>query len=484
MATALTTAIDGMRNAVQADEVHWESLGEQRREIGRISSMVENSGLGMVFVDTKGVVRYLNPAVREIFDKIAADLPASPDAILGQPAASLSRDPEVQRYAKANPSELPWKKSLEVGSEHIELHATAIFDEDEAHIGTMTTWDLVTEQVVNLRERQELVARQQAEKDLAEAELQDHVDTLLEAVQAAATGDLTTEITVSGSTAIGQMGEGLGAFLESLKQSMLSIGETTEQLSAAAIQLSATSEELDLNANETSQQACQAASSAGVVSLSVQSVSAGTEELGASIREIASNSGLAANIVREAVNRTEATAAVVAQLGESSQEIGNVLKLITSISDQTNLLALNATIEAARAGEAGKGFAVVANEVKGLAEETARATDEISGKIDAIQTAAVKSAGAIKEVAEVINQINDISSSIATAVEEQTATTGEIGRSVAEAASSTESISSAIGTVANAAESTASGVTESSKVSGNLAQIASDLRSLVSRFQV
>ncbi len=170
------------------------------------------------------------------------------------------------------------------------------------------------------------------------------------------------------------------------------------------------------------------------VSKSVQTVAASAEEMTASIKEIARNAHEAARVATSAVRVAEVTSGTISKLGDSSIEIGKVIKVITSIAEQTNLLALNATIEAARAGEAGKGFAVVANEVKELAKETAKATEDISRKIDAIQGDTTEAVKAIKEIRGIIGQVNDISTTIASAVEEQTATTNEIGRNVAQAA--------------------------------------------------
>src|SRR5579884_3876613 len=174
----------------------------------------------------------------------------------------------------------------------------------------------------------------------------------------------------------------------------------------------------------------------------------------ASIREISKSANEAALIASRAVTTADATNKTVARLGDSSLEIGKVIKVITSIAQQTNLLALNATIEAARAGEAGKGFAVVANEVKELAKETARATEDIGQKIEAIQHDTRVSVDAIAQIGNIIKEINDISNNIAAAVEEQTVTTNEISRNVTEAANGTTDIASNIAGVATAAQDT------------------------------
>src|SRR5439155_15096531 len=175
-----------------------------------------------------------------------------------------------------------------------------------------------------------------------------------------------------------------------------------------------------------------ASAAAEQVSRNVTTVSTAAEEMGASIKEIAKNANEAARIATSAVKVAERTNTTVAKLGESSAEIGNVVKVITSIAQQTNLLALNATIEAARAGEAGKGFAVVANEVKELAKQTAKATEDIGRKIVAIQTDTKGAVEAIGRIGAIINQIHDLQNTVASAVEEQTATTNEIGRNVSE----------------------------------------------------
>lgn len=205
--------------------------------------------------------------------------------------------------------------------------------------------------------------------------------------------------------------------------------------------------------------------------------------MSASIREIAQNATAASRVASQAVTAAKTTNDTVSELGLSSAEIGNVVKVITSIAQQTNLLALNATIEAARAGEAGKGFAVVAGEVKDLAQETARATEDIARRIDAIQLDTGRAMSAIGEISGIIHQIDEFKETIAAAVEEQNATTNEMNRNVTEAAERTGEIAEGITTVAESTRATVEDMTEGQGAAAELGELSRDMLSLVSRFR-
>ena len=269
-----------------------------------------------------------------------------------------------------------------------------------------------------------------------------------------------------------------------LVTTLRTVSENAQALSASSEELTAVSQQMSANSEETSTQANVVASASEQVTKNVATVATAAEEMSASVKEIAKNASDAAKVATQAVKVADDTNKTVGKLGESSIEIGKVIKVITSIAQQTNLLALNATIEAARAGEAGKGFAVVANEVKELAKQTATATEEISQKIEAIQNDTKGAVSAIEEIGKIINQINDIQNTIASSVEEQTATTNEIARNAAEAAKGSNEISKNITNVSEAARSTTEVANNTLTAATELSKLAAELKRVVEQGKV
>jgi methyl-accepting chemotaxis protein len=299
-----------------------------------------------------------------------------------------------------------------------------------------------------------------------------------------ADGDLTVELSFEQNDEVGAMAQSLTTALDRLRGSMNDIRSNAQSLSVASEELSTISDQMSTGAGETSSQATLVSAAAEEVSVNVSTVATAAEELSASITEISRSATKATQVASQAVELAHTTTGAMSKLEESSAEIGNVVRVISSIAEQTNLLALNATIEAARAGESGKGFAVVATEVKELAQQTSKATSDISSMIEEIQGDTRRAVEVIGQITEIIDQINQIQTSIAGAVEQQAVTTSEIGRTVNEAAMGTQEIASNITSVASAAEQTAAGAASSMDASRSLARMASELDSLVMQWRV
>ena len=451
----------------------------QLRSSLRMQAMLDNAPSNIMLTDTDLRVTYMNPASKAMLKRLEQYIPVKADEMVGTSIDVFHKHPEHQRKMLADPANLPHRARIRVGPELMDLHVIATFDEQGRYAGPMLVWELATEKV-ELQNRE----KEARERELAiQADLRHKIDQMLETVDAAAKGDLTREASVRGEDALGRMGEALTKFLGDLRRSISQMGDTAQALASSSEELTAVSQAMSSNAVEASAQANVVSAAAEQVSKNVTTVATGIEEMNVSIKEIAKSASEAARVATGAVKVAERTNVTVGKLGESSAEIGKVIRVITSIAQQTKLLALNATIEAARAGEAGKGFAVVANEVKELAKETAKATEDISQKIEAIQGDTNGAVDAISQISAVINQINDIQTSIASAVDQQTATANEISRNISEAAKGSSEIAQNITSVAQAAKSTSMGANDTQRAADELARMAAALQKLIAQFK-
>ncbi|MBZ5737856.1 methyl-accepting chemotaxis protein [Nocardioides mangrovi] len=310
------------------------------------------------------------------------------------------------------------------------------------------------------------------------------IDATRDILARVAEGDLAIRVEESGPREIAEMNRSLNKSLEAFGGVMVMVRDFAQRLAGSSANLSSTAGAIAVNVEGVAQQADLVSSSASDVSRNVGTVAAGSEQMQSAIREIAQSANAAAQVAGNAVGVAAATTETVGKLGTSSQEIASVVKTITSIAEQTNLLALNATIEAARAGEAGKGFAVVAGEVKELAQETARATEDIARRVEMIQGDTTGAVEAIGQISAVIAEINDFQMTIASAVEEQTATTNEMNRNVLEAANGSEGIAGNVSGIADSAAQTLAGVTDAQRSAGELAEMGAQLEEAVGRFRV
>lgn len=388
-------------------------------DLDKLRQMVDNAPINIMCANRDLVIDYMNKTSLQTLRRLEHLLPVKADQVVGYCIDVFHRYPERQRQLLADPGNLPHRAKFRLGPETLSLLITAIHNETGDYVGIMATWEILTAQVANEARQMEV--------------------------------------------------------MDQLAQTASSVLEHSNSLNVISQQMTSNSE-------ETATQAGVVSAASEQVSRNVEIVSTGAQQMLTSIREIARSANEAARVARSAVDVADNTNQTIGKLGESSLEIGKVIKVITTIAQQTNLLALNATIEAARAGEAGKGFAVVANEVKELAKATARATEEIGQRIETIQGDTRSAINAIGEVSKIINQINDISNVIAAAVEEQTATTNEISRNVGQAALGTTEIARNIAGVATAARNTSAGAAEMQQSVALLTQVSNELDELVSKF--
>lgn len=395
---------------------------ESAAEAARLSQMVESSDLGMMYLDESLVVTYTNPALVASLRKVESHLPVRIDEIIGGLVERV--DPSGTELRTMCSGPMPARTTVVLGTTHFDVAITDVTDHAGDRIGYLISWADVTEQIVSTENERVSFER---------------TSELLDIVRA-----------------------------------------KSAELTSSSEMLTRISMELASGADETATQASSVSAASEEASAIAHSVAAAVEQLQESVQEIARGASAATQTAGEAVTVANQTRLTIEQLGESSAEIGKVVELISSIAEDTNVLALNATIEAARAGEAGKGFAVVANEVKDLAGETAKATEDIKARVERIQTDTQAAVDAIMKVAQVVEQISSTQQTIAASVEEQTATTNEIAAAVSDVAKTSAEITENISGVAGASTQTSSSAAETQIAASGLSELAAALADLSS----
>lgn len=502
----------GRRSAASAAE----SLGnaEQFRQ------MIESVPIGVMMCDAKDLtIKYQNPFSLQALRKVEQHLPCRADEVIGQCIDIFHKNPSHQRRLLADPRNLPHNALIEVGPETLDLLVTALVDVNGKYIGPMVTWSIVTDKIkaekdaarlfqmvesmpinimtcdpkefkINYANQTSLNTLRQVENLLpikASSVIGSCIDIFHKAPaqQRALLGDPKNlphsakikigpeTLKLDVSAIIDKSGEYLGPMVAwSVITEQVTITENIRDLikvvGSAATELQATAESMAATAEETSRQSQSVAAASEQATNNVNTVAAATEEMANSVAEIGRQVSQSATIAKRAVDEADRTNTTVSGLADAAQKIGDVVKLISDIASQTNLLALNATIEAARAGDAGKGFAVVASEVKSLANQTAKATEDIAAQIGGIQETTKGTVEAIKSISTTIAEISQIAAAIASAVEEQGAATQEISRNITEAAAGTQEVSSNISGVNEAA-------TETGRAAGEVLSAANEL---------
>ncbi|MDC0434238.1 methyl-accepting chemotaxis protein [bacterium] len=449
---------------------------------GRIRTALESANTNLIVADKQGNAIFVNLSMSKLLERLERQLPGFSAHALHDQGAQL-------KLKDLNPEGLEQVMQGEAGCiesdlllEDTSIHqiVSTVPDEDGNCIGIVLEWIDLTEQKRRENERQ---AASENQKLQAKA-LQQKADSLLTVVEAAAAGDLSLDISVHGDDVMGQIGQALNRFFIHLRGSIQEIGDNADILALSSHDLKAINTRVSDVANDSASQVNVMNDKAIGASEDVTSVVSAVEQLIASVRAISSNSKLATKVASEAVDIASSTNALVNNLSESSVGIGNVIKVITSIAEQTNLLALNATIEAARAGESGKGFAVVANEVKELAKETAKATEEIAVRITAIQSDSDGATSAIADISSIISRISELQGEISHGIEEQSQASIDISRVVQSVDSHTSEIASITRHVAEGTLVSINGTEEARVSTEQLSEMAGKLTALAKGFKL
>ena len=475
-----------LRSLATTQTAMLERMAVRHEHTKRINVALDLARSPVLLANADAQIVYANQSAQQLFTELKSNFRSACPNFKSGELLTLKLDqlhPQPQQLAEQlNNLSSTVTEELMLADKYLKVAKTPIMSESGSDrcLGIVVEWEDLTAQ---REHEQQMLAESQNERTKADS-VKQRVDEVLAKVGAASAGDLTKEISIGGEDEVGLMANSLNEFLIRLRSNLTTIGGHASSMTDTANLLASVSNDLSENTEVTSTQASTASVSAKNISEAIDTVATASEQMSASIKEIAGNTTHAAGIAQKAVELAGSTDTSVRQLAESSSRIGQVIKVITSIAEQTNLLALNATIEAARAGDAGKGFAVVANEVKELAKETARATEDIEAIIASIQTDTRSAVGAISEIGNTVNEINSIQATIAKSVEEQMSTSQHISRSVQSAATDCGEVAQNVLHAAGAASNAREAAKQSGAAVDGLSSMAGELQQLVKYYKI
>ena len=404
-------------NELLGTMVTWEVVTEKlaaEKEMSQAKAMIQQAS-AMVFADNDLVVRYMNPAALKTLRSLEKHLPVRADDIVGQSIDIFHKDPAHQRGILANPANLPLTTQIPVGPERLDLEVKPVFDENDNHLGTMVTWEVVTEKLA-----MEAKIKEKADEDRRQAEeTQAKVESILNTVNAVADGKFDVDFPDLGNDAIGQVSQAMAKAIASVRETLVEVRDVSTTVATASTQMSSAAEEISLGAQQQAARLEETASSLEEITTTVKQNTQNAQEaraLANSSRDVATEGG---QVVSDAVQ-------AMSEINDSSKKIADIITTIDEIAFQTNLLALNAAVEAARAGEQGRGFAVVAAEVRNLAQRSASSAKEIksliqdsNGRVEKGTELVNKSGETLGEIVDSVKRVTDIVAEIAAASQEQ-----------------------------------------------------------------